>query len=76
MKTKKKALAAIAVAASVTLVLSACGGSSSDGNKAKTSSGGYNAAVSAVVNPSTKTGLATRLPRSKVVHFSQSPGDG
>ena len=64
MKTKKKALAAIAVAASVTLVLSACGGSSSDGNKAKTSSGGYNAAVSAVVNPSTKTGGTLKLAAS------------
>jgi peptide/nickel transport system substrate-binding protein len=61
MKTKKKALAAIAVAASVTLVLSACGGSSSDGNKPKTASGGYNAAASAVVNPSTKTGGTLKL---------------
>lgn len=60
MKTKKKALAAIAIAASVTLVLSACGGSSSDDNT-KTSKTGYNAAANAVVNPSTKTGGTLKL---------------
>jgi peptide/nickel transport system substrate-binding protein len=60
MKMKKKALAAIAVAASVTLVLSACGGSSSD-DGAKTSKSGYNAAADAIVNPSTKTGGTLKL---------------
>jgi len=60
MKMKKKALAAIAVAASVTLVLSACGGSGSDGNS-KTSAGGYNAAADSIVNPSTKTGGTLKL---------------
>ncbi len=60
MKMKKKALAAVAMAASVTLVLSACGGSSSsDGSK--TSAGGYNAAAAAIVNPSTKTGGTLKL---------------
>src|SRR3978361_1499035 len=60
MKMKKKALAAVAIAASVTLVLSACGGSSG-GDNAKTSKSGYNAASNAIVNPSTKTGGTLKL---------------
>jgi len=59
MKIKKKALAAGSLVASVALILSACGGSS--GNGAKTASSKYNAAVDAIVNPSTKTGGTLKI---------------
>ncbi len=67
MSYTRRATQIAAVGAVAALALAACGGSGSNGPSSSSSSGasGFNAAITSIVNPSTKTGGTLRLGASQ-----------